>query len=64
MKKISNNYKGTTAIGKCTEVIKRPELGALSGVKWIYGMRFKADCQEGKAARVFNADCQENNESY
>ena len=27
MKKNSNNYKGTTAIGKYTEVLKRPELG-------------------------------------
>ena len=32
-KKISNNYKGTIAIGKYTEVIKPPELGALSGVR-------------------------------
>ena len=31
---------GTTAIGKYTEVIKRPELGALSGVKCIYGTFF------------------------
>ena len=33
MKKNSNNYKESTAIGKYTEVLKCPELGALSGVR-------------------------------
>ena len=36
MKKNSNNYKGTTAIGKYTEVIKCPELGeSMVTRRWI-----------------------------